>query len=117
MANKDKKEKEKETEAKDSQSESFDYRNIIILILAGGIAGIGVDFALFPVDTIKTRFMASSDEVNYSDTKDWTSMYDGLLSSMIASFPSSAAFMLFYEFSQYVLKKNSITNSIMSPSQ
>ena len=52
------------------------------------------------IDTIKTRFMASS-----SDTAafDWSSMYDGLGSSMLASFPSSAAFMVFYELSQFIL--------------
>jgi len=28
---------------------------------------MGVDLALFPVDTIKTRFMASNEKVDYND--------------------------------------------------
>lgn len=61
MTKKDKDSGKAKTEGKKDKEETFDYRNIIILILAGGIAGMGVDLALFPVDTIKTRFMASTD--------------------------------------------------------
>ena len=35
--------------------QKFDYKSTVVSILAGGMAGISVDFALFPVDSIKTR--------------------------------------------------------------
>ena len=59
--------KENKPKEEQAKEETFDCRNIVILILAGGIAGIGVDLALFPVDTIKTRFMASTDKVNFNE--------------------------------------------------
>ena len=67
MSSKEKQAKPTKVEPKqEEKEETFDYRNIIILIVAGGIAGIGVDLALFPVDTIKTRFMASTDKVDFN---------------------------------------------------
>ncbi len=33
----------------------FNLKDALISALAGGIAGISIDFTLFPVDSIKTR--------------------------------------------------------------
>ena len=36
-------------------NQKFNLKEILISIVAGGTAGISVDFALFPIDSIKTR--------------------------------------------------------------
>ncbi len=35
--------------------QKFKLKEIIVSILAGGTAGMSVDMALFPIDSIKTR--------------------------------------------------------------
>ena len=49
--------KEMDAESKNPllTSQTFDYRNTLVSIGAGGCAGMSIDLALFPVDTIKTR--------------------------------------------------------------
>lgn len=74
-------------------------------IVAGGLAGASVDFALFPVDSIKTRLQASSKKVDYQKQASQVSKFKGLLSPMLASFPCSATFMLTYEYSKFFLNK------------
>ena len=69
--------------------------------LAGGSAGISVDLALFPIDTIKSRMQASTKEVNYQETAKNVSKYRGFLSAMLASFPCAAMFWVSYEFSKF----------------
>ena len=49
-----------------SVSRSFNYKNILISVTAGGLAGISMDFALFPIDSIKTRLQASKNNIDYS---------------------------------------------------
>ena len=73
---------------------------MVIAILAGGLAGISVDFALFPVDQIKTRLMASTADKDYSAQG---INYDGFMSSLMASFPCAAMFWLVYETFKYLL--------------
>ena len=73
-------------------------------IVAGGLAGISVDFALFPVDTIKSRLQASTKTVNYTETAKNVSKYKGFLSAMIASFPCAGMFWVSYEYSKYHLR-------------
>lgn len=52
----------------DKKESEISYKKIIIIsILSGGFAGISVDFALFPIDAIKTRVMASTSKVDYSE--------------------------------------------------
>lgn len=77
---------------------------MLISVIAGGTAGASVDFALFPIDSIKTRLQASSKQVDYSKQASNVSKFKGLLSPMLASFPCSATFMLSYEFTKYWLR-------------
>ena len=36
-------------------AKTFNLKNALISILAGGISGMSIDIALFPIDSIKTR--------------------------------------------------------------
>jgi solute carrier family 25 S-adenosylmethionine transporter 26 len=65
------------------------------------MAGISVDFALFPIDTIKSRLQASSKQIDYMEKAKDVSKYRGFLSAMLASFPCAAMFWVSYEFSKY----------------
>ena len=38
----------------------FTLQTFAISVAAGGIAGLSIDLALFPIDSIKTRLQASS---------------------------------------------------------
>ena len=86
--------------------QSFDFKKVVISVLAGGMAGISVDFALFPVDSIKTRLQASTKNVNYTAQAKDVSKYKGFLSAMVASFPCAGMFWLSYEFSKYQLRNS-----------
>ena len=81
----------------------FRAREALGSILAGGSAGISVDAALFPLDSIKTRLQASTKKVDYSTKAASISKFRGLTSAMLASFPCAATFWVSYEFSKYML--------------
>ena len=80
---------------------SFNWKNAVACIGAGGSAGISVDLALFPIDTIKSRLQASTKKVDYTKEAKNVSKYRGFLSAMLASFPCAAMFWVSYEFSKY----------------
>jgi solute carrier family 25 S-adenosylmethionine transporter 26 len=52
-------------------------------VIAGGLAGCAVDFALFPLDSLKTRIQHGGKGATLS----FTNIYAGLSTSMLASFP------------------------------
>ncbi|TNV87136.1 hypothetical protein FGO68_gene1189 [Halteria grandinella] len=86
----------------------FSPRDALISAVSGGIAGISIDFALFPVDSIKTRLQlkASSKKVDYTKEAQQVSKYKGFLSAMLAAFPCAAVFWCTYEYSKFTLWKN-----------
>ena len=69
---------------------------------------MSIDFALFPLDTIKTRLqsLGTNNEINSTKSinMEKVSKYSGLKSSMIASFPAAAVFFGTYDFTKYYLK-------------
>lgn len=77
--------------------------NIVILLqidsmeyfLSGAIAGLTVDFVLFPVDTIKTRLQSKH---GFKGSGGFHGMYKGLSAVSIGSVPSAALFFGAYEF-------------------
>jgi len=69
------------------------------------VAGISIDFALFPVDSIKTRIQASSKEVDFVKKAAHVNKYRGMLSAMLAAFPCSAIFWCTYELSKFELAR------------
>ena len=63
-------------------SEASFWTLLFSSIIAGGLAGCAVDFALFPVDALKTRLQQGSKaKISFEN------IYTGLSASMAASFP------------------------------
>jgi solute carrier family 25 S-adenosylmethionine transporter 26 len=63
-------------------------------LLAGGLAGLAVDVALFPLDTIKTRAQARE---GFLKAGGFTGVYRGLGPAALGSFPGAAVFFYTYE--------------------
>ncbi|CAI2377596.1 unnamed protein product [Moneuplotes crassus] len=85
--------------------------------LAGGCAGISVDFVLFPIDSIKTRLQASTKAKNYAKEANKVNKFRGFVSSMLASFPCAAIFWASYEFSKLFISKSEFGQSMSLPLQ
>lgn len=73
-------------------------------IVAGGLAGCAVDFALFPLDAFKTRIQAAQKGVKVSMKRP----YAGLASSLTSSFPSAATFWTTYILAKDFLEKSGV---------
>ena len=86
--------------------QAFNSKNVMISVIGGGLAGISVDFALFPIDSIKTRLQASTNKVDYTKQAASVSKYKGFLSAMLASFPCAAVFWCTYECCKYNLRSD-----------
>ena len=41
-------------------AQAFTFKTFSMAVAAGGIAGLSIDLALFPIDSIKTRLQASN---------------------------------------------------------
>ncbi|KAJ1735661.1 S-adenosylmethionine transporter [Coemansia biformis] len=63
-------------------------------LAAGAVAGMAVDTALFPLDTIKTRLQARA---GFLASGGFRGIYSGLSSAILGSAPGAAAFFLMYE--------------------
>jgi solute carrier family 25 (mitochondrial S-adenosylmethionine transporter), member 26 len=74
-------------------------------LLAGALAGVTVDFSLYPLDTIKTRLQsrllhihnASTLTPRHTLTGTIRSMYAGLPSALLGSMPAAASFFVVYD--------------------
>ncbi|XP_062615864.1 mitochondrial S-adenosylmethionine carrier protein-like [Saccostrea cucullata] len=62
--------------------------------LAGGCAGLSVDVALFPLDTVKTRLQS---EVGFVQAGGFRGIYSGLTSVITGSIPTAGLFFCTYE--------------------
>ena len=67
--------------------------SLIVPVIAGGVAGLFTDIALFPLDTVKTRLQ----QPNRSAFQ-WRGLYQGLGPAALAAAPSAAIFFGTYEF-------------------
>ena len=77
--------------------------NVLVLFqVAGAAAGVIVDVALFPLDTIKTRMQSPAGFIASGGFK---GIYRGLLSVAIGSAPGSGLFFVTYDVSKEALKK------------
>ena len=71
---------------------------------AGGVAGLVVDFLLFPIDTLKTRLQSRSGA--HAQAQRWIKvrqLYAGLGPVLLGSVPCAALFFLVYDGSKDVL--------------
>ncbi|KIW34377.1 uncharacterized protein PV07_01156 [Cladophialophora immunda] len=73
-------------------------------LIAGALAGLTVDFSLYPLDTVKTRLQSNLTRSNHASilprhTVQGTlrSMYAGLPSALLGSMPSAASFFVVYD--------------------
>lgn len=64
-------------------------------LVAGGLAGMTVDVALFPIDTIKTRLQAPQ---GFTKAGGFRGVYNGLGAAAAGSAPGAALFFSTYEF-------------------
>ncbi|CAI2023337.1 hypothetical protein SEUBUCD646_0H01490 [Saccharomyces eubayanus] len=90
--------------------------NIMNVCLAGGIAGMSMWLAVFPIDTIKTKLQACSTKQNMiSATKEIylqrggiKGFFPGLGPALLRSFPANAATFLGVELTHSLFKKYGI---------
>ncbi|XP_037947495.1 S-adenosylmethionine mitochondrial carrier protein homolog isoform X2 [Teleopsis dalmanni] len=68
--------------------------NSLHTLMAGGVAGIVVDIALFPIDTVKTRLQS---ELGFWRSGGFRGIYKGLAPAAAGSAPTAALFFCTYE--------------------
>jgi solute carrier family 25 S-adenosylmethionine transporter 26 len=73
-------------------------------LIYGGIAGLSVDVALFPIDTIKTRLQSSQGFLRSGGFK---GVYRGLSVTALGSAPGAALFFAVYESTKEYTSSNS----------
>lgn len=72
----------------------FNFLHVLFdCAIAGGTAGVFVEAALYPIDTIKTRLQAAhgGGKINLKG------LYSGLVGNLAGAFPASAIFLGIYE--------------------
>jgi solute carrier family 25 S-adenosylmethionine transporter 26 len=78
-------------------------------LISGGCAGVAVDIALFPLDTIKTRVQSKE---GFRKAGGFRHIFKGLGPTALGSFPGSATFFFTYSHcNQLLLSKNNNNNN------
>ncbi|XP_058186032.1 S-adenosylmethionine carrier 1, chloroplastic/mitochondrial [Rhododendron vialii] len=76
------------------EDKPFDFLRIVLEgVIAGGMAGVVVETALYPIDTIKTRIQAAQGGGKII----WKGLYSGLAGNIAGVLPASALFVGVYE--------------------
>ncbi|XP_010652871.1 S-adenosylmethionine carrier 1, chloroplastic/mitochondrial isoform X1 [Vitis vinifera] len=76
------------------EEKEFNFLRVLLEgIVAGGTAGVVVETALYPIDTIKTRLQA----VRGGGKIVWNGLYSGLAGNLAGVLPASAIFVGVYE--------------------
>ena len=79
------------------------------IIKAGGVAGVVVDIALFPIDTVKTRLQS---ELGFWRAGGFRGIYKGLAPAAAGSAPTAALFFCTYEgFKRHLSELSGTVNS------
>ncbi|KAF3333461.1 mitochondrial carrier protein [Carex littledalei] len=78
----------------ENKQKPIDFLRILFEgIIAGGTAGVVVETALYPIDTIKTRLQAAHGGAKIH----WKGLYSGLAGNLAGVLPASALFVGVYE--------------------
>ena len=93
---------------------AFTFQTFAIAVASGGIAGLSIDLALFPIDSIKTRLQASDAKKDFTKQASEVSKFRGLASAMAASFPCAAMFWMSYEYSKYFIHSNDFLGTYLN---
>jgi len=76
------------------EEKSFNFLQVLLEgSIAGGTAGVVVETALYPIDTIKTRLQAARG----GSKIEWKGLYSGLAGNLAGVLPASAIFVGVYE--------------------
>ncbi|XP_042496752.1 S-adenosylmethionine carrier 1, chloroplastic/mitochondrial [Macadamia integrifolia] len=76
------------------EEKPFDFLRVLFEgVIAGGTAGVVVETALYPIDTIKTRLQAARGGGELL----WKGLYSGLAGNLVGVLPASAIFVGVYE--------------------
>uniref|UniRef100_A0A0E0L1J5 Mitochondrial carrier protein n=1 Tax=Oryza punctata TaxID=4537 RepID=A0A0E0L1J5_ORYPU len=77
-----------------AEEKPFNFLQILCEgVIAGGTAGVVVETALYPIDTIKTRLQAARGGSQIQ----WKGLYSGLAGNLAGVLPASAVFVGIYE--------------------
>lgn len=89
--------------------------SMAIPFVSGALAGLSVDVALFPIDTIKTRLQSPA---GFWSSGGFSRIYLGIGSTFSGSAPSAALFFLTYESSRRMLegRTNETTRNMLAAS-
>ncbi|KAG1040162.1 hypothetical protein G6F43_012342 [Rhizopus delemar] len=82
--------------------------NLRQALMAGAVAGMAVDTALYPLDTIKTRFQSKA---GFRASGGFRGIYSGLLSAVVGSAPNASLFFVTYEASKRLLGASTESNT------
>jgi solute carrier family 25 (mitochondrial S-adenosylmethionine transporter), member 26 len=82
------------TSTSDKKATEDARRNLLVSLLCGGFAGLAVDIALFPLDTLKTRLQSAQ---GFFWSGGFRGVYKGLSATAIGSAPGAALFFSTYE--------------------
>lgn len=68
-----------------NSSEALEYPPKRLVLLAGAVAGIAVDFSLYPIDTIKSRLQSNQ---GFFRSGGFSNLYRGLTPVLVGSIPN-----------------------------
>jgi len=85
---------------------ALQQNSLLCCLLAGGVAGFGVDVSLYPLDTVKTRLQAAA---GFRKSGGFKGIYNGLGPAALGSAPASALFFFTYEATKTQLATTSLS--------
>jgi solute carrier family 25 S-adenosylmethionine transporter 26 len=86
--------------------DKLQQKSLFCCLLAGGVAGFGVDVSLYPLDTVKTRLQAAA---GFRKSGGFKGIYNGLGPAALGSAPGAALFFFTYEGAKTHLEDTSLS--------
>lgn len=85
---------------------------MLVSLLSGGFAGISVDLALFPLDTLKTRLQSAD---GFFKSGGFRGVYKGVSAAAIGSAPGAALFFGAYDTCKRKLQESKAKHNLPAP--